>query len=63
MEIYYEMYLNDPVRMKFLKKLQIKYDLLASCGSDRHRQDQPFATGGTIELFKAMLNSLNNDHE
>lgn len=63
MEIYYEMYLNDPVRMEFLKKLQIKYDLLASCGSDRHRTDQPFATGGTIELFRVMLNVLLNDNE
>lgn len=60
MEVFYERYLSDSPRMNFLQKMQEKYKLLASCGSDRHRPDQPFASGGNIELFKAMIFELKN---
>lgn len=58
LEVFYESYLMDPERMGFLKKMQEKYHLLASCGSDRHREDQPFATGGNVKLFEKMLSEL-----
>lgn len=61
MEVYYEIYLTDLKRMDFLKKMQKKYELLASCGSDRHRPDQPFASCGDIKLFEDMINALNNN--
>lgn len=55
MEVYYEKYLNDPEKMNFLKALQVKYGLLASVASDRHRTDQSFATGGDISYYRKML--------
>lgn len=58
LEIFYESYLTDPARMEFLKKMQDQYQLLASCGSDRHRADQTFATGGNMEMFEKMLLAL-----
>lgn len=58
LEVFYESYLMDPERMAFLKKMQEKYHLLASCGSDRHRADQSFATGGNVKLFEKMLSEL-----
>lgn len=58
MEVYYEKYLDDPHKISFLEELQKKYSLMASVASDRHRPDQPFATGGNIEYYKKMLDSL-----
>lgn len=56
-EVFYQMYVNssDVSRVDFLKRMQQKYNLLASAGSDRHRSDQPFCTGGNGDLFKKMI--------
>lgn len=59
MEIYYERYLSDGSRLDFLQKMQKKYNLLASAGSDRHRENQPFCSAGDYELFDRMLRGLN----
>ena len=59
MEIYYERYLSDESRLDFLQKMQRKYNLLASAGSDRHRGNQPFCSAGDYELFEKMLLALN----
>ena len=58
MEVYYERYLADPERMRFLKDMQQRYGLLASAGGDRHRDGQPFCTGGGIKLLEAMITSI-----
>ena len=55
LEVYYEIYLNQPEKMTFLKEMQEKYQLLPSASSDRHRTDEPFASGGTYPLYQAML--------
>lgn len=57
-EVYYERHLEDPERMKFLKAMQQQYGLLASAGGDRHRESQPFCTGGDMELWEAMLSAI-----
>lgn len=61
MEVYYEMYLDDPMKMDFLHKMQEKYQLLPSAASDRHRADQPFATNGGEKLLKAMMETLKKE--
>ena len=61
MEVYYERYLGNEQRMSFLKRMQKKYRLLASAGSDRHREGQPFCSGGQYELYEIMVLSLKND--
>lgn len=58
MEVFYERYLSDTSRMEFLKKMQEKYNILPSCGSDRHRPNQPFATGGSKKIIEDMLSVL-----
>lgn len=58
MEVYYELYLDDPEKMQFLYKMQERYGLLPSAASDRHRKDQPFATGGDKTLFLNMVNVM-----
>lgn len=55
LEVYYEIYLNQPEKMTFLKEMQEKYQLLPSASSDRHCTDEPFASGGTYPLYQAML--------
>ena len=59
-EVFYQMYMTDkdPSRVVFLRKMQKKYNLLASAGSDRHRLDQPFCTAGDRELFMEMVKRL-----
>ena len=54
-EVYYECYLDDAERMQFLYELQMKYGLLPSAASDRHRSDQPFATRGDHSLYQDMV--------
>ncbi len=58
MEVFYERYLSDVSRMEFLKKMQKKYHILASSASDRHRPNQPFATGGSKKVIEDMLSVL-----
>ncbi len=60
MEVFYQRYVNrrDASRIDFLKRMQEKYNLLASAGSDRHRSDQPFCTAGDRELFIKMIHRL-----
>lgn len=58
MEVYYEKYLTDPERMKFLKDMQKRYGLLASAGGDRHREGQPFCTGGDYILLEKLCSTL-----
>lgn len=60
MEVYYQMYLDEPDsrRVALLEELQRKYGLLASAGSDRHRPDKSFCTGGDYRLFEEMVRSL-----
>lgn len=55
MEVFYERYLSDSSRMNFLRKMQKKYKILTSCGSDRHRPNQSFATGGNKKIIDDML--------
>lgn len=55
MEVYYEKYLTEPERMKFLKHMQTRYGLLASAGGDRHREGQPFCTGGSYDLLGKLV--------
>ncbi|MBQ1312041.1 MAG: PHP domain-containing protein [Blautia sp.] len=59
-EVFYQMYLDssESSRLDFLKRMQEKYNLLASAGSDRHRPDQPFCTAGDRGLFRKMLQRL-----
>lgn len=54
-EVYYEKYLNDLEKMELLKKLQIKYGLLISAASDRHRRNQSFASCGEYSYYQEML--------
>ena len=54
-ELYYEKYNGDSEKLKFLHEQQDKYGLLASVASDRHRMDQPFATGGDYSCYQEML--------
>lgn len=63
MEIFYERYLSDDSRVEFLKRMQKKYNLLASAGSDRHRENQPFCSEGDYDLFKIMLQTLNMEEQ
>lgn len=58
MEAYYERYLSDSDRIRFLKDMQQRYRLLASAGGDRHRVGQLFCTGGDMELLDAMVASV-----
>lgn len=58
MEVFYERYLPDQGRMEFLKKIQKKYGLLASAGGDRHRDGQPFCSGGDFELLEVMTAAI-----
>lgn len=58
MEVYYERYLTDEHRMSFLKEMQEKYELFASAGSDRHREDQPFGSCGNYLMFEIMMQCL-----
>ena len=57
-EVYYERYLADPERMRFLKDMLQRYGLLASAGGDRHRDGQPFCTEGDMELFQTMVAAI-----
>ena len=57
-EVYYERYVADLERMRFLKDMQQRYGLLASASGDRHRDGQPFCTGGDMELLEAMLAAI-----
>lgn len=57
-ELYYEKYLNNPDFMKFLDRMSSKYNLFPSVASDKHRPDQPFATGADISCYKEMLRIL-----
>lgn len=59
MEVYYELYLDDKDKMDFLIWMQIKYSLLPSASSDRHRKDQPFASAGNTVLYENMVKLLN----
>lgn len=61
MEVFYERYLSDISRMEFLKKMQEKYNILASCGSDHHRPNQPFATGGSKKVIEDMIYVLESN--
>lgn len=58
MEVYYEKYLTDPDRMQFLKDMQKRFGLLASAGGDRHREGQPFCTGGDYILLEKLFSTL-----
>lgn len=51
-------YLKDPDRMKFLRDMQKRYGLLASAGGDRHREGQPFCTGGDYILLEKLFSTL-----
>lgn len=57
-EVYYEKYLTDPERMRFLKYMQKQYGLLASAGGDRHREGQTFCTGGNYGLLEQIVDVL-----
>lgn len=59
-ELYYERYLENSDRMEFLHKMTSKYKLFPSVASDRHRPDQPFASGGDISCYQNMLKILQN---
>lgn len=58
LEVFYERYLSDQERMRFLKNMQKKYGLLASAGGDRHRDGQPFCSGGDFELLEVMTAAI-----
>ena len=58
LEVFYERYLSDQECMKFLKRMQKKYGLLASAGGDRHRDGQPFCSGGDFELLEVMMAAI-----
>lgn len=63
MEVYYEKYLQEESKVNFLRKMQKKYNLLASASSDRHRVEQPFASAGDIKLFEDMLATYKNNRK
>lgn len=63
MEVYYQRYLDNPERMSFLRSMQKKYGLLASAGGDRHREGQPFCTGGNFELLETMMATIRAEAE
>lgn len=63
MEVYYELYVKNPERMTFLKKMAEKYELLASVASDRHRAGQPFASTDGLDLYVEMLRTLHDKNE
>ena len=53
MEVYYELYLDNPQRMTFLKRMAEKYGFLfASAASDRHREGQPYATTDGLSFYR-----------
>lgn len=61
LEVYYELYVRNQERMTFLKKMAMKYGLLASVASDRHRGGQPFASTDGLDLYEKMLEILHSD--
>ena len=63
MEVYYELYVRNPERMTFLKKMAEKYELLASVASDRHRAGQSFASTDGLDLYVEMLRTLHDKNE
>lgn len=63
MEVYYERYLQEKSQVNFLRKMQKKYNLLASASSDRHRVEQPFASAGDIKLFEDMIAAYKNNRK
>lgn len=63
MEVYYELYVKNPERMAFLRKMAEKYELLASVASDRHRVGQPFASTDALDLYEKMLGALHGENE
>lgn len=58
MEVYYELYVRNPKRMAFLKKMAEKYELFACVASDRHRGGQLFASTDGLDLYEKMLRAL-----
>lgn len=58
MEVYYEEYLKNPKKMKFLREQQKKHKLLISAASDRHRVNQPFASSGDYSYYREMVRKL-----
>lgn len=61
MEVYYELYLDNPKRMTFLKRMAEKYGLLASAASDRHREGQPYATTDGLSFYREMVRVLHQN--
>lgn len=59
LEVYYELYLDDPEKMNFLRCMALEYDLLPSAASDRHRAPQPFASTNGLAMYQKMLAKLN----
>lgn len=57
-ELYYERYLKNYDFMQFLYKMVSKYNLFTSVASDKHRLDQPFATGANIFCYKEISRIL-----
>lgn len=57
-EVYYEEYVSNIEKIRFLKEQQLKNGLIASVGSDRHREDQIFATKGSYSCYLEILNRL-----
>lgn len=58
-EVFYEEYVKDMGKMKFLKAMKRKYNLLASAAGDFHGDDDLFASQGDYELYQQMLNCIN----
>lgn len=58
LEVFYERYLGEPEKMKFLQEMAEKYHLKASVASDRHLPDEHFATGGSTEDCRKMMEAI-----
>lgn len=55
LEVFYERYLVDKDRMAFLHNMANKYGLAESAASDRHRNEQTFASEGTEEQYRKII--------
>lgn len=57
-EVFYEEYLADKQKTDFLNELSTRYNLYKSVASDRHGQNDVFATEGNSQLMFEMFSSI-----
>lgn len=59
LEVYYEKYIGENSVLQSLEKLAKKKKLIMTGGSDRHRNEEGFATATSAKLLDVMIEKLN----